>query len=233
MEGGEEDFATYLRRFEHFLKANGIENEGRKVSSLITSMGKAAFKTLENLLHPDLPEAKTYQQLVEVLKSHYMPAKMVIAERFKFNRRYQQEGEDVSAFAVELKRLAAQCDFGTFLDDALRDRFVAGLRDKATQTELLKKSALTFASALVLAKSTERAQRETRSIQPERTSTDSVQVIQPRGNKSSGERSTKEGKNCYRCGGQHDPRNCRLKSTDVTCAKGRAILQKCVPVRHL
>lgn len=195
----------------YFLKANKINDEERKASALVTAIGKAAFKTLENLLHPDLPESKTYAELAEVLKNHYMPAKMVIAERFKFNRRYQQEGESISAFSVELKRLAGHCDFGTFLDDALRDRFVAGLRDKPTQTELLKRTTLTFANALKLARSTERAQHEARSLQTGTTPTDCGH-IEYVNKQSSGDKPLQRGKDCYRCGRAHNPKNCRFKS---------------------
>ena len=38
---------------------------------------------------------------------------------------------------VELRRLAARCEFGTFLDQALRDRLVFGIRSEYTQKQLL------------------------------------------------------------------------------------------------
>ncbi|KAH9384861.1 hypothetical protein HPB48_026890 [Haemaphysalis longicornis] len=116
---------------------------------------KKAYKTLKDLLLPAKPEEKTFEDLVKVLSDHYEPSSQVIAERFKFNRRYQGEGESVAAFAVTLKHTAAKCNCGTFLDDALRDRFVAGLRNSTIQTGLLKKKELTFESACVFAKSVE------------------------------------------------------------------------------
>lgn len=141
-----------------------------------------------------------------MLTAHYTPAKMAIADRFKFNRRYQQHEEDVAAFSVELKRLAMQCDFGAFLDDALRDRFVAGLRGKATQVELLKRKTSTFAEAVTIAKNAERAQRETQTLQhdtkPE--SPESIQAVHQGANLSSAVRLASSDKNCYRCGGPHD-----------------------------
>lgn len=70
----------------------------------------------------------------------------------------------MAAFAVELKRLAWSCEFESFLDEALRDRFVAALKDQPTQAELLKKSTLTFATACDLAKSVELARAVTRML---------------------------------------------------------------------
>nr|XP_037282355.1 uncharacterized protein K02A2.6-like [Rhipicephalus microplus] len=54
---------------------------------------------------------KTFEDLVKVLSGHYEPSSQVIAERFKFNRRYQGEGESVAAFAVTLKHMAAKCNY--------------------------------------------------------------------------------------------------------------------------
>ena len=68
--------------------------------------------------------------MVKELKNYYMPKPLVISERFKFNKRNQKESEGISAYVVELKRLATFCDFDAFLNDALRDRFVCGLKSE-------------------------------------------------------------------------------------------------------
>ncbi|XP_064476131.1 uncharacterized protein LOC135390043 isoform X2 [Ornithodoros turicata] len=166
VEGGDEDFISYIERFGHFWKVTRIEDNALKTSALITEIGKRAYKTLKDLLLPSKPQQKTYDQLVQVLKDHYAPEGQVIAERFKFNRRYQHEGESVSTFAVELKHLAAKCDFGAFLDDSLRDRFVAGLKNPGIQAGLLKNRDLKFTSACDFAKSVELAEEESKVFQP-------------------------------------------------------------------
>ncbi|KAH9379672.1 hypothetical protein HPB48_021013 [Haemaphysalis longicornis] len=45
---------------------------------------------LKDLLLRAKPEEKTFEDLVKVLSDHYEPSSQVIAERFKFNRRYQR-----------------------------------------------------------------------------------------------------------------------------------------------
>nr|XP_037290288.1 uncharacterized protein K02A2.6-like [Rhipicephalus microplus] len=122
IEEGDEDFASYVERFGHYCKVAGVQDEELKKSAFISAIGKKAYKTLKDLLLPAKPEETTFEDLVKVLSGHYEPSSQVIAERFKFNRMYQGEGESVAAFAVTLKPMAAKCNYGTFLDDALRDR---------------------------------------------------------------------------------------------------------------
>ena len=62
-----------------------------------------------------------YKELKTLLKAHYDPKPLVIAERFLFYRRDQTAEESVSEFLVELRRLASHCEYGQFLDDALLD----------------------------------------------------------------------------------------------------------------
>lgn len=223
VEDGDEDFESYVERFEHFLKASKVSDD-LKVSTFITAIGKNAYKTLKTLLEPVKPECKTYAQLVQALQGHYSPKPLVIAERFKFNRRFQQEGESVAAFAVELKRLAASCDFGAFLDDALRDRFVAGLSDRETQAQLLKKSTLTFANACDIAKSIELARKESNAFQPRhaqgtvsalRQKPDSGRRPQRREKSSATAEPSRaralESSDCFRCGSAHESSTCKFR----------------------
>ena len=52
-------------------------------------------------------------------------------------------------FIVRLKTLSSTCNFGTFLQEALRDKLVTGLNSKMakTQTFLLTRANLTFENA--------------------------------------------------------------------------------------
>ncbi|KAH7935678.1 hypothetical protein HPB52_011947 [Rhipicephalus sanguineus] len=112
VEEGDEDFESYVERFEHYLQATQVSAELR-VSIFLTVVGKKAYQTLKHLLAPEKPVHKDYY-LVKVLKAHYAPKIMVVGERLRFNRRVQQENEPVAALAIELKRLATSWKFGDF-----------------------------------------------------------------------------------------------------------------------
>ena len=91
------------------------------------------------------------------MRKHYEPKKVVMAERFHFHRRQQAPGETVASYAAELRRLAIHCKFEDYLDQALHDRLVCGLRNEGHQKRLPSKHELTLDKALAIAQSLEAA----------------------------------------------------------------------------
>ena len=73
---------------------------------------------------PERPSSSKFEDLVDTHKNYFSPKPSVIAERLKFHDRYQGEGESISRYTVELKKLASTYGFGSFLDESLRDRLV-------------------------------------------------------------------------------------------------------------
>ena len=49
----------------------------------------------------------------------------MIAERFHFHRRQQAPGESIADYNAALRTLATRCQFGAYLEEALRDRLCA------------------------------------------------------------------------------------------------------------
>ena len=107
---------------------------------------------------------KSFKQLTEVLKKHYEPTRIVIAEQFYFHRRSQQPGESIAQYVVELRRLATYCEFTGYLEKALRDRFVCGIRNEGIQRSLLTEKNLTLARAIELAQGMEMAEKNVQSF---------------------------------------------------------------------
>ena len=91
---------------------------------------------------PTLPAECELRRLKEVLVQHYKPTPLIIAERCAFHKRDQLPEEKVNDFLIELRRLARSCDFGDFLEQALRDRFVCGLANTSVQKRLLTEKIL-------------------------------------------------------------------------------------------
>ena len=79
------------------------------------------------------------------LQKHLLLRPLLIAKRFRFHKRNQFEGEPVSSYLAELKKLSLYCEFGTNLNDALRDRLVCGLHNELIQKRLLSEPDLSLA----------------------------------------------------------------------------------------
>ena len=143
-----ESFSDYADRVDSFFAANDIADE-KQTNVFLSIMGASTFKLCKNLCSPGHPKDKSYAELRKLLKDHFAPAPITIAERFKFWTTVQGEQERVSDFIVRLKTLASTCDFGNFLTQALRDKLVTGLNSKMskTQTYLLTRIDLTFDEA--------------------------------------------------------------------------------------
>eukprot|EP00731_Ephydatia_muelleri_P002073 Em0001g2073a len=204
-----EPITAYLERVELYFSANGI-GEDKKLAILLSVIGPKTYGVLRNLLAPSRPQEKKFSEVTEVLIRHFEPKLIVIAERFSFYRRSQLVGESVADFVAELRRLARNCQFGDFLDEALRDRLVCGLQNEAKQRRLLTEAKLTFAGALELAKAQEAAELQAKQFK------DPDIGVHKLSRTRLSEKDTRE--QCTHCGRRnHPPDQCRLK--DYTCHK--------------
>lgn len=169
-----EQWTTYIERFDHFTKANDIDEE-KRVPMLLSVMGTKTYGLLRTLVAPAKPGEKTCQQ-----------------------------GENVSQYVAVLKQLSEHCDFGTHLEDALRDRFVCGLNNEAIQKRLLTESALTFHKAVEIALAAETVAREAKQLSSS-LKVNALHVSSP-----------KQQRNCKRCGKtNHTEEDCWYK--DQAC----------------
>ena len=233
-----EEFECYIERIEQFFEANQIA-EGKQVAVLLTVIGAPTYSLLKSLLAPERPSSKKLAELVSTLKNHFSPKPSVIAERFKFHGRYQKEGESIAQYIVELRKLASTCDFGSFLSESLRDRFVCGLRDRAIQKKLLSVVDLTFKRASELALAMEIADKNTQEFKPF-SGSEVKNVSRETARKGRGQFSDRtkfqgfqtgtksKGLKCFRCAGSHAPNLCKFKEEKCyNCSKKGHIAKVC------
>ena len=206
-----ESIEVYEDRVRVFLVANEIPEE-RQVAVLLSVIGAPHFSLLSSLLAPEKPSDKTVDELLDVLRAHFSKKRVTIAERYRFYSRVQRPGETAIQFAAELRQLAVHCKFEGFLDQALRDRFVCGLRDTVTQRKLLSgedlPERLSFKAAVEIAVTLETVATGVKDLGRENVYYN--QQPEPR---------------CHRCGRDgHRPIECRFRG---------AICRKCGKKGHL
>ena len=199
---------------EIFFLANAVADE-KKVPVFLSVVGGNIYALLRSLLALAKPQEKSFDALVAELKKHFEPRKVVIAEQFNFHRRNQYSGETIAEFVAERRRLSSNWDFGNYLEEALQDRFVCGLRSEATQKQL--QTDLTLARAVDIAKGIEAANKNTQQLSTSKKA-DLTEV-----NKVT--RNSTPAKLCYRCG--------KPGHTSSTCSFKEAICRKCGKIGHI
>lgn len=131
---------------------------------------------------------------------------------------------------ANLRRLSEHCQFGTSLNDMLRDRLVCGINNDRYQRRLLAESKLTFEKALELSQSMESADKnvqELRSSDSEQQAEADVKQVLPSFRRFQNDANVRAP--CYRCGEDgHHPAACRFKNTECSyCKKIGHIFRAC------
>ena len=103
-------------------------------------------------------------------------------------------------------------EFGAYLDEALRDCLVCGLRNEGIQKKLLTEADLTRTKVLTLSLGMEAAEKNAKSLK----------VVEPAVNRITP-------RPCYRCGRtSHNHKDCRFKEAEChKCEKKRHIAATC------
>ena len=131
-----ETITAYLERLKAYYDANDVQT-AKRVAVLLSVIGPKTYSILRSLMAPDSPQSKSYDAISKALTNHFDPKPIVIAERYYFHLRSQSPTENIAEYVAELRRLASSCDFGTFLDQALRDRLLCGLSNEGARRKLL------------------------------------------------------------------------------------------------
>lgn len=95
-----------------------------------------------------------------ILKNHYSQKTLVLAERIRFHKRNQEEGQSVTQCVSVLKQLSKHFELGLSLNDTIRDQLVCGLPSEGIQKRLLTEVNLQLHNAIEMSTLMEMAARE-------------------------------------------------------------------------
>ncbi|XP_075723778.1 uncharacterized protein LOC142765853 [Rhipicephalus microplus] len=177
------DWASYEERFTSFPIVNRVPDSD-KVHAFSSIIGPKTYGLLKLLTAPELPSTKSFEVLKKVLSEHLSSKSAVIGERAKFHRRCQKEGESLSEFVAELRKLSQTCEFGGALNESLQHRFVCGLvRENLQRVLFAEDRKLTFHKAVERALAIEAANKSAAEARGGDCAVRDVHKVQPEAQK--------------------------------------------------
>ncbi len=182
-------FDVWLKMFRNYLlfvNASGDEwPAARKRALFLHCLGtedQRLFYTLPN-------QGETMEEAIEVLQAYFVPRRNVIAERHAFRKRTQVPGETVLQYVTSLRDLTAICEFGSNLDEMLRDQLVENVASHRIREKLLLETDLTLSKAITFATQIETAGEQVKTLSDQKLVP--VQAIQGKSMVAVGQYKTK------------------------------------------
>ncbi|XP_050087978.1 uncharacterized protein LOC126572597 [Anopheles aquasalis] len=251
----EEAVADYFERMEWALELSRIPKEQHGQYARVY-MGGELNTALKFLITPRDPEELQFYEIKNSLVAHFDRATNKYAESIKFRTITQQKEETIAQFALRLKRGAAYCEYGKFLDRMLIEQLLHGLEKRDMCDVIIQKKPNTFQQAYEIANTLEATRTTTKEVCgetptptqeyentnklnyenqttkrtrkfAERVHTHTRDTANENPN-ARGSTYTNEPSACYGCGGKHYRSDCRFRNTTCNrCGKTGHIAKVC------
>ena len=154
--------SQYRECFQQYLDANDIVNVDKQRAA--ASVGGSIYTLLHSLVALRKSSGCSLE-IVEILHNHYQPSPSVIIKCFRLNSCTCCKEDSVAVLMAELRCLMESCEFGTILNEILRDWLICGINEPRLQHRFLAEITLTFTKALEIAQAYESAKRNVLNLQ--------------------------------------------------------------------
>ena len=154
---------TWQKAWKRFEIATGVYKQDGvvRVSTLLSIIGEDGVKTFDTFTWAEGESEDNIDHVLKKFDEHCEPRTQVIYERYRFNNRKQEQGENVSTYLTELRTIARNCDHESITpDEILRDRLVLGIRDDKVRERLLRTDGLSLKKAVEIVKAAEQTQQQ-------------------------------------------------------------------------
>ena len=204
------DLQSYLERFDYFIEANGVDNSKKK-STFLSVIGENTFSLIKDLAQPKKVADLTFDEIVDLLKSHLIPQASIIVYRYQFDKMVRGTQEPIGIYINKLRNMSEKCKFGTNLNERLRDKLVSSLNDDKIIGRLLSEGdTLTFTRACEISLQLEQNRKDTENLLSGKEIY-KMQITDRNANRFSV--NSRNSQSCYRCNGKnHKPENCFFRN---------------------
>ena len=132
-----------------------------RVSTLLSIIGEDGVKAHDTFTWNEGEDTNDIELVLQKFDQFCAPRTQVIYERYRFNNRNQEPGENITSYLTELRTITRNCAHDTITpDEILRERLVLGIRDNRVRERLLRLNDLTLQQAVDQIKSSEQTQQQ-------------------------------------------------------------------------
>ena len=136
-----------------------------RVSTLLSIIGEDGVKAHDTFTWNEEEDQNDIELVLQKFDLFCAPRTQVIYERYRFNNRNQEPGENITSYLTELRTIARNCAHDTITpDEILRDRLVLGIRDDRLRERLLRLNDFTLQQAVDQIKSSEQTQQQVKQM---------------------------------------------------------------------
>ncbi|XP_058817327.1 uncharacterized protein K02A2.6-like [Topomyia yanbarensis] len=235
----------WVERLETAFSIFGIADAVMRKNLLLHHMGPETYDVICDKIAPEVPRDKTYEQIVVTLEGFFNPQPLEISENFRFKCRRQGDknaaspDESVDEYLVSLRRIAVTCNFGDYLDTALRNQLVFGIKRNDIRSRLLERRILTLQEARDIAVSMELSRKGGAEIEGNLAKQEVFALRRMKGKSAKNIEISEKGKSstnvhpnagkvsCFRCGDKsHLANACKHRETVCSFCKIKGHLAK-------
>ena len=213
----------WTKSLEYYIRASGISDQKQKRAILLHLAGAEVQEIFETL-----PETgDDYKTALEKLTAHFNSCKNIAFERHVFRQATQKADETMDAYVTRLRTLSKTCEFGTSLDEMIRDQIIEKCASNALRRRLLRERELTLDNLLLIARSFELADRQALEIEQKFDSSTHLNSIERQSESQQSRRNSAKHDNnnrlksvCYCCGNEgHRAKDAQCPALNKTCRR--------------
>ena len=138
--------------------ATGLDkNQGKtRTATILTCIDADALEIFDGFVFANEGEANDVDNVIAKFENFCIGKTNETYERYCFNKRDQEQGENIDTYVAALRTLVKTCNYGTLEESLIRDRIVIGIRENATRKKLLQDAKLTLNSCVDICRANER-----------------------------------------------------------------------------
>ena len=219
-------WSKWIQRFENFLVAMNIVNDGRKRALLLPLAGERVHDIYDTLAGED----DDFETTKTKLDGYFTPKKNTQYLVYKFRKAAQEQGENLDTYHTRLRMLSRDCEF-TDVDSEIKAQIIQSCTSSRLRRRALREPEMTLETLLNFGRTLEISEQQAEGIE-QGTST-AVNAIEhkykPQMNDQRGNKNANKDTQCRNCGGRYPHRgDCPAKGKDCNvCGKPNHFAKVC------